>query len=101
LPQITRSQKGEITFPKRKALARSAYLAVESDHTHSCDPRLGLLWPELPTTAAQNNLRVAWSQLREPLGIDQDDSNPYLIGTRLDLDINPHSDHTLEVTFFI
>jgi hypothetical protein len=60
-----------------------------------------LLCSELPTTAAQNNLRVAWLQLREPLGKDQDESESYLIRTRLDLDFNPHSDHTLEVILFI
>ena len=100
-PQIARSQTGEITFPKRKALALFAYLAIESDHLHSRESLLGMFWPELPTAAAQNNLRVTWSQVRKRIENDQDDSDPYLIGTRLDLGFNPHSDHTLDVTLFL
>ncbi len=100
-PQIAHSQTGEITFPKRKALALFAYLAIESDHLHSRESLLGLFWPELPTAAAQNNLRVTWSQVRKRIESDQDDSDPYLIGTRLDLGFNPHSNHTLDVTLFL
>jgi predicted ATPase/DNA-binding SARP family transcriptional activator len=100
-PLISRSQTGEITFPKRKALALFAYLAVESDHPHSRESLMGLLWPELPTSAAQNNLRVTWSQVRKHLGEDQDDSDPYLVSTRLELGFNPKSDHTLDVRLFL
>ena len=100
-PLISRAQTGEITFPKRKALALFAYLAVKSDHPHSRESLMGLLWPELPTSAAQNNLRVTWSQVRKHLGEDQDGSDPYLVSTRLDLGFNPKSDHTLDVRLFL
>ena len=99
-PRITHRRWGEITFPNRKALALFTYLVIESDHAHSRESLLGLLWPELPTPDAQNNLRVTWSQLRKRLREDPDDSHPYLIGTRLDLQFNPHSGHSLDVTLF-
>ena len=67
-PHIARSQTGEITFPKRKALALFAYLVIESEHSHSRESLLGLFWPELPTAAAQNNLRVVLSQVRKGIG---------------------------------
>jgi predicted ATPase/DNA-binding SARP family transcriptional activator len=98
--QITHRQWGKITLPNRKTLALFAYLAVESASAHSRASLLGLLWPELPTSDAQNNLRVTWSQLRQRLQEDPDASNPYLIGTRLDLQFNPHSDYTLDVALF-
>jgi DNA-binding SARP family transcriptional activator len=47
-PRITRPQIGEITFPKRKALALFAYLVTESDHPHSRESLLGLLGPNCP-----------------------------------------------------
>jgi predicted ATPase/DNA-binding SARP family transcriptional activator len=100
-PHIARSQTGNITFPKRKALALLAYLVIESEHSHSRESLLGLFWPELPTAAAQNNLRVVLSQLRKGMGEESDDSQPYLIGKRFDLGFNPHSDYTLDVTLFL
>ena len=78
-----------------------AFLVIESEHPHSRETILGLLWPELPTAAAQNNLRVTWSQLRKHLKNEQDNSAPYLLATRLDLQFNPHSDYTLDVSLFL
>ena len=98
--RITHHKWGEITLPNRKALALFTYLVIESDHPHSRESILGLLWPELPTPDAQNNLRVTWSQLRKHLREDQDGANPYLIGTRLDLQFNARSDHSLDVMLF-
>ena len=98
--QITHSKWGEIAFPNRKALALLAYLVIESDHPHSRESLVGLLWPELPTASAQNNLRVTWSQLRKRLADGENDSNPHLVAARLDLRFNPHSDHLLDVTRF-
>lgn len=92
---------GEISFPNRKALALFVYLATESDHVHSRESLLGLLWPELPTVAAQNNLRVTWSQLRKRLGNGRGEAALYLIGTRLELSFNPNSAHCLDVTRFL
>lgn len=77
-----------------------AYLLIESDHAHSREYLLGLLWPDLPTSAAQNNLRVTWAKLQKALGTDTSDDQPHLIGDRLSLGFNPLSDHELDVTRF-
>jgi len=98
--QISHRQLGAITLTNRKAIGLLSYLLIESDHAHSREFLLGLLWPDLPTAAAQNNLRVTWAQLQKTLGIKNSDSQPYLIGDRLTLRFNPFSDHELDVTRF-
>ncbi len=98
--RIEHPQLGAITLSNRKAIGLLAYLLVESDHAHSRESLLGLLWPDLPTAAAQNNLRVTWSQLQKVLGTRADDEQPHFIGDRLALRFNPLSDHDLDVTRF-
>ncbi len=66
--QIEHRQLGAITLTNRKAIGLLAYLLIESDHEHSREFLLGLLWPDLPTPAAQNNLRVTWAHLQESAG---------------------------------
>jgi predicted ATPase/DNA-binding SARP family transcriptional activator len=58
------------------------------------------LWPEHPTAAAQNNLRVTRSQLQKYLEKAQEDDQPYLISNRLDLQFNPLSRFELDLTLF-
>ena len=96
--QIEHRQLGAITLTNRKAIGLLAYLLIESDHAHSREFLLGLLWPDLPTASAQNNLRVTWAQLQKALGTS--DSDDYLIGNRLALRFNPLSDHELDVARF-
>lgn len=91
---------GTITLTNRKAIGLLAYLLIESEHAHSREFLLGLLWPDLPTAAAQNNLRVTWAQLQKALGTNASDAQPHLIGERLSLRFNPLSDHELDVTRF-
>ncbi len=55
--QIAHGQLGSITISNRKAIGLLAYLLIDSEHAHSRETLLGLLWPDLPA-AAQNNLRV-------------------------------------------
>ena len=98
--QIEHRQLGAITLTNRKAIGLLAYLLIESDHEHSREFLLGLLWPDLPTPAAQNNLRVTWAHLRKALGTSASDAQPTLIGERLALRFNPLSDHELDVTRF-
>ena len=99
-PQITHDQWGEIALPNRKALALLAFLAIESASAQSRESLLGLLWPELPTPAAQNNLRVTWSILRKYLKEAASEQAPFLLSTRLELQFNPRSDHWLDVVAF-
>lgn len=98
--QITHRQLGAITLTNRKAIGLIAYLLMESDHTHSREFLLGLLWPDLPTAAAQNNLRVTWAQLQRALGTSGSKEQPFLTGNRVALRFNPLSDHELDVARF-
>jgi len=98
--QITHRRLGAITLTNRKAIGLLAYLLIESDHAHSREYLLGLLWPDLPTAAAQNNLRVTWAYLQKALGTSTSDEQPHLIGDRLALRFNPLSDHELDVARF-
>ncbi|WKZ38475.1 MAG: BTAD domain-containing putative transcriptional regulator [Anaerolineales bacterium] len=98
--QIENRQSGAITLANRKAIGLLAYLLIESDHAHSRESLLGLLWPDLPTASAQNNLRVTWAHLQKALGNSASDEQPFLIGDRLTLRFNPLSDHELDVTRF-
>ena len=98
--QIEHRQLGAITLTNRKAIGLLAYLLIELDHAHSREFLLGLLWPDLPTPAAQNNLRVTWAHLQKALGTSASDAQPHLIGDRLALRFNPLSDHELDVARF-
>jgi predicted ATPase/DNA-binding SARP family transcriptional activator len=98
--QIEHRRRGAIALTSRKAIGLLAYLLIESDRAHDRASLLGLLWPDLPTAAAQNNLRVTLAQLQKALGARDADQQPYLIGERLTLRFNPLSDHALDVARF-
>ncbi|HET7376213.1 MAG TPA: BTAD domain-containing putative transcriptional regulator, partial [Anaerolineae bacterium] len=98
--QIEHRQLGAITLANRKAIGLLAYLLIESDHAHNREFLLGLLWPDLPTPAAQNNLRVTWAHLQKALGTSASDESPCLISDRLTLRFNPLSDHELDASRF-
>jgi predicted ATPase/DNA-binding SARP family transcriptional activator len=98
--QIEHRRLGAITLTNRKMIGLLAYLLIGSDHAHGREFLLGLLWPDLPTAAAQNNLRVTWSQLQKALGTGVAGEQSHLIGDRLTLRFNPLSDHELDVARF-
>ncbi len=98
--QIEHRQLGAINFTNRKAIGLLAYLLIESDHEHSRAFLLGLLWPDLPTPAAQNNLRVTWAHLQKALGVNNSEAQPHLTGSRLALRFNPLSDYELDIARF-
>jgi predicted ATPase/DNA-binding SARP family transcriptional activator len=98
--QIEHRQLGAILLTNRKAIGLLAYLLIEADHEHSREFLLGLLWPDLPTPAAQNNLRVTWAHLRKALGTSASEAQPTLIGNWLALRFNPLSDYELDVARF-
>lgn len=87
-------------FAYNKARALLAYLAVESDCAHQRDAIVGLLWPEMPDSAARTNLRQVLTSLRDTIG-PGDSAAPFLVTTRDTLQFNPTSDYTLDVTRFI
>ena len=98
--QIADRQLGAITLTNRKAIGLLTYLLIEASHAHSREFLLGLLWPDLPTAAAQNNLRVTWAHLQKSLGTRASDEQPHLQSDRLTLRFNPLSDHELDVARF-
>ena len=98
--QLSHPQTGQITITKRKALALLVHLVIEVEHPHTRESLLGLLWPEDSTAAAQNSLRVTWSQLQKYLEKAQQDAQAYLISNRLGLQFNPLSRYELDVTLF-
>ena len=97
---IQHQELGTISLANRKAIGLLSFLLLESDHAHNREFLLGLLWPDLPTAAAQNNLRVTWAHLQKALGTSDSDERRYLIADRLTLGFNPLSDHELDVTRF-
>ena len=98
--QIEHRRLGAITLTNRKAIGLLSYLLIESGHAHSREFLLGLLWPDLPTPAAQNNLRVTWAHLQKALGTSASDEDPYLVGDRLTLRFNPLGDYELDAARF-
>jgi len=98
--QIEHRRLGAITLTNRKAIGLLSYLLIESGHAHNREFLLGLLWPDLPTASAQNNLRVTWAHLQKALGTSASDEQPYLIGDRRTLRFNPLSVHELDVARF-
>jgi len=91
---ITLDQQPVIGFTYHKARALLAYLAVEQDRIHHRDAIVGLLWPDMPDTAARTNLRQVLTNLRDAIGAD------FLLTSRDTLQFNPASDFDLDVTRF-
>src|SRR5512134_1167984 len=77
-------------FVYNKARALLVYLAIEAERPHQRDALVGLLWPELPDTAAHSNLRQALANLREEIG-DARATPPFLLTTRYTIQFNPPS----------
>ena len=63
--RIEDAQGRPVSVRSRKQLALLAYLAIEHQTAHSRDALMALLWHDETTGAAQNNLRVTLSRLRE------------------------------------
>ncbi|HEX9076041.1 MAG TPA: BTAD domain-containing putative transcriptional regulator, partial [Anaerolineae bacterium] len=87
------------TFESDKARALLIYLAVEARQPHRRDALVALLWPDCPEDKARSNLRQNLYNLRQAIG-DARASPPYLFITRQEIQFNPASRHTLDVTAF-
>src|SRR3954464_500675 len=79
-----------IAYNKVRALL--VFLAVAADRSHQRDALVGLLWPELPDTAAPTHLPQARATLREAIG-DASALPPFLLITRDTIQLNPASDY--------
>lgn len=91
-------------FDTDKMRALLAYLAVEVERDHRRAMLAGLLWPEIPETAAHHNLSQTLLRLRTLLG-DKSTATPqlaapFLLATWQTLRFNPDSDHTVDVAEF-
>ena len=94
-----------VSFAYHKVQALLIYLAVEGDRTHTRSELVGVLWSERPQQKALGDLRHALSRLRSALGDRAsknhvDDSPPFILATRNTIQMNPDSDHWLDVTAF-
>jgi len=87
-------------FRSDKVRALLVYLCVECRRPWSRATLAYLLWPDLPETNAQSNLRNALSNLRHVLG-DQQADPPYLHISPATLQFNNASDYWLDVRAFL
>ncbi len=76
------------SFRSRKTCALLAYLAVESERTHSREALAGLLWPDCSTAASLTSLRSAIANLRQAIG-DTDSDAPRIHVTRSTFQFRP------------
>jgi predicted ATPase/DNA-binding SARP family transcriptional activator len=93
---------GNETIPRfkyDKVRALLAFLVVEPSRPHRRETLMDMFWPDLPETAARNNLRQALVTLREAIGDRQADP-AYLLVDRASVQINSNSQYTLDVDEF-
>ncbi|NIL96284.1 MAG: transcriptional regulator, partial [Planctomycetales bacterium] len=64
-------------FESDKVRGLLAYLAVEQEQLHRREKLAGLLWPDMPESAARNNLRRTLANLRQVIG-DREAQRPFL-----------------------
>ena len=83
-------------FAYTRSQALLAYLAVEVTARTGAMRVVGLLWPELPDTAARVNLRQVLADLRQVIG-DQHADPPLLLVSRETIQLNPQAE--FEVTW--
>jgi predicted ATPase/DNA-binding SARP family transcriptional activator len=86
-------------FEADTARALLAYLVVHRGTPLRRETLAGLLWPDQPERAALGNLRQALTRVRRAIG-DRDADPPFLLVTRKTVQLNPRSDHWLDVTAF-
>ena len=87
-------------FRSNKVRALLAYLAVEWRRPWTRATLAGLLWPDLPETSAQSNLRNALSNLRRVLG-DTGPAPSFFLLTENTLQFNRDSDSWLDLYAFL
>ncbi|MBN1261893.1 MAG: AAA family ATPase [Anaerolineae bacterium] len=82
-----------------KVRALLAYLAVECERPHPRETLAGLLWPELPESAALANLRDALANLRRNLQEEQQ-ASPLIAVTAGSLQFNAQGDCWVDALAF-
>lgn len=92
-------------FRTSKVQALLIYLAVENQHPHRRDFLMELLWPGLPQSSAQVNLRQTIHRLNEAIpavGIRGSNAQtvPLLLADRQTVQLHPDAAYELDVTTF-
>ncbi len=91
------SERNHLLSDKRRALL--AFLAIESDRSHSRASLATMLWPDRPETISLPNLRQCLHRLRLALG-DDHMPFPYLLTTSHEIQFNNRSDFWLDMAEF-
>jgi len=86
-------------FVSDKARALLAYLAVEADRPHRRERLAGLLWPDVPESAARTSLRTALANVRQVVG-DPGKSRPFLHVTRQTVQFSRSDDVVIDTSSF-
>jgi len=97
--QVTRGGSPVSGIESDRGRALLAYLAVEGDRPHRRDKVGAILWPDAEESRMRQNLRRALYNLRQTLDLPAA-SEPLLLVTPQDLQLNPKSDHWLDVAHF-
>jgi predicted ATPase/DNA-binding SARP family transcriptional activator len=95
--QLDRRTLGGFEYNKVRALL--AYLAMERKHPLPRASLCALLWPDLPESAARQNLSQALTRLRQVLG-DKQATLPFLLTTTDTVQINPLAHCEVDVLRF-
>ncbi len=83
-------------FNSNKVRALLAYLVTEAERSHHRDKLATLLWPDMSSRDARNNLRYALSNLRGVIQ-DRNAEPPYLLISRDTIQFNTASDTWLDL----
>jgi len=75
------------------------FLAIENHRPHHREVLAEMFWPERPEGVARNSLKQALSNLRKVLG-DRENSTPYLLISRDDVQFNQSSDYRIDAVTF-
>ena len=88
---VITDQNGQpIPMRSRKQLGLLAYLSAEHQLAHSRETLMALFWPDESSAAAQNNLRVTLSRLRELAGrLAAGVANELFIADRSSIQLHP------------
>ena len=91
-------------FRTNKVQALLIYLIMEVEQVHRREALMSLLWPDLPQSSAQVNLRQTIYRLRQAIPEVSSQKGqktvPFLIADRQTVQINPEADFLLDVAAF-
>ncbi len=102
--QATSNEKPITQFRTKSVQALFIYLVCEAERPHPREALMELLWPGMPQTSAQANMRQTLYRLRklipEVKGKEGDTAVPFLLTDRQTIQVNPDADYTLDVAAF-